>query len=113
MARFGLTEDDIYRGTNKVVRGYMFDQYVRACGYTPTPSYIFIVRPTGQCEFTPLEPGEPHWCCENAKQIAVEIDKPTTGKPPWEAERTSAPPSADAPVAVPAVHPKLRVRRSA
>jgi len=107
MARFGLTEQDIYQGTNKTVLGYLFDQYVRACGHTPTgTSWVFIVKPSGECEFTPLEPGEPHWCCERAAEISEEVGKPTQGTPPWETERTwrCPPQSAPAPNA-PAVSP--------
>jgi hypothetical protein len=88
MARFGLTEHDIYQGANKTVLGYFFDQYVRACGFTPTSSWVFIVRPSGECEFTPLQPGEPYWCCENEERIGEEVGLPTTGSPPWEIERT-------------------------
>src|SRR5688572_30718375 len=89
MARFGLTEHDIYQGANKAILGYLFDQYVRACGFTPTTdSWVFIVRPSGVCEFSLLKPGEPYWCCENQKQIAREVGMPTSGSPPWVAERT-------------------------
>lgn len=96
MARFGLTETDIYEGTNRKVLGYLFDQYVRACGFTPTgENWVFIVKPTGECEYHPLEPGEPHWCCERAVEIREIVGKPTTGSPPWDTERTwSCPPLA-------------------
>jgi hypothetical protein len=89
MARFGLTEEDIYEGTNRKVLGYLFDQYVRACGFTPVgENWVFIVKPSGQCEYYALEPGEPRWCCERAAEIRGIVGKPTTGSPPWDAERT-------------------------
>jgi hypothetical protein len=91
MARFGLTEADIYEGTNRKLLGYLFDQYVRACGFEPTgSSWVFIVKPTGQCEYHPLAPGEPRWCCEQAAAIREIVGKPTEGAPPWETERTWA-----------------------
>ena len=44
----GLREEDIYQGTNRKVLGYLFDQYVRACEFTPTgTSWVFIVKPSG------------------------------------------------------------------
>jgi len=92
MARFGLTEVDIRKASGGV-RGYLFDQYVRACGFDPTDSYALIVRPTGDCEFTPLEASESRWCCENAQQISATIGPPTATTPPWDAERTWSCPS--------------------
>jgi hypothetical protein len=100
MARFGLKEDDIYQGTNKQVLGYLFDQYVRACGFTPIgTSWVFIVKPDGECEFHPLEPDEPRWCCERATELSELVGRPTSGSPPWETARTwiCPPPSVIAP----------------
>lgn len=63
--------------------GYLFDQYVRACGFTPTGSWVFVVLPDGTCEYTGLQPGEPFWCCERRAEIAARVATPTIGDPPW------------------------------
>jgi hypothetical protein len=69
--------------TSSAIRGYLFDQYVRACGFTPVGSWVLIVLPTGECEFTTLKPGESWWCCENRKEISARVATPTVGMPPW------------------------------
>jgi hypothetical protein len=84
LAQFGLTEDDV-RGASTPVRSYLFDQYVRACGFVPDGSWVLIVLPSGECEFTTLQPGEPRWCCESRKQISARVGMPTVGLPPWAA----------------------------
>jgi hypothetical protein len=113
MARFGLSEQDIYQGTNKTVLGYLFDQYVRACGFTPTESWVFIVRPDGRCEFTPLKPGDPFWCCEHEERLGDEVGSVRpTGPPPWETERTwSCPPPRELALQQEAVQGELHEKR--
>ena len=68
---------------SKGIKGYLLDQYARACGFAPTGSWVLVVLPDGTCEFTPLEPGEARWCCENRKAIAARVAPPTMGLPPW------------------------------
>jgi hypothetical protein len=82
LAQFGLTKEDVNQAST-AIRGYLFDQYVRACGFTPTGSWVLIVLPSGQCEFTSLQPGEPWWCCEKRREISVRVGKATVGMPPW------------------------------
>jgi hypothetical protein len=81
MAQFGLTETDVY--ATGALRGYFFDQYVRACGFTPKASWVFVVLPNGECEYSQLEPGEPLWCCENRTKITARVSTSTSGIPPW------------------------------
>jgi hypothetical protein len=115
MARFGLTENDIYEGTNRRVLGYLFDQYVRACGFTPTgENWAFIVKPSGECEYHALEPGEPRWCCERAAEIRAIVGQPAEGSPPWDTERTwTTPPQRVAAPGAAAINPNgAAVRRT-
>jgi hypothetical protein len=81
LAQFGLTEQDAY--SSGAMKGYLFDQYVRACGYAPRGSWVFIVLPDGTCEYTELQPGEPRWCCERREEISARVATPTSGLPPW------------------------------
>jgi hypothetical protein len=85
LAQFGLTEGDVAE-TSGAIRGYLFDQYVRACGFTPSDSWVFIVLPSGACEFTPLARDEPRWCCERRVDISARLSLPTVGLPPWAKE---------------------------
>ena len=90
-------EGEIQRAS-RAVRGYLFDQYVRACGFEPTTSWVLIVHPSGDCDFTPLQPEEALWCCERAEEISATIRPPLGPRPPWDTERTWAcPPERPAP----------------
>jgi len=72
--------------SSRAIRGYLFDQYVRACGFTPAGPWVFVVLPSGDCEFTPLAPGEALWCCERRAEISARVSLPTIGLPPWTGE---------------------------
>lgn len=91
MAQFGLSEGDI-RDASKSMTGYLFDQYVRACGFSPGGSWVLIVLASGGCEFTPLAADEPRWCCEKADLISKRIGDPAAGAvPPWAASAHAKP----------------------
>ena len=80
-AIFGLTKDKVK--SEPALESIIMDQYVRDCGFEPTDSWVMIVRPTGDCEFTPLRPGEPHWCCEKEEAIGAELGPATAITPPY------------------------------
>jgi hypothetical protein len=82
MAQFGVTQNDVEESSG-AIKGYLFDQYVRACGFTPVDAWVFVVLPSGDCEFTPLAPDEKHWCCEQRAEISARVGLPTVGSPPW------------------------------
>ncbi len=63
------------------------DQYARDCGFDPTESWVMIVRPSGDCEFTPLKPGAPHWCCERADEIRASLGPALAEFPPYSGRR--------------------------
>jgi len=89
LAQFGLTERDTHEASG-AIRGYLFDQYVRACGFTPTGSWVFVVLPSGDCEFTTLDSDEPRWCCEHRAEISARLSPPTVGLPPGQSDRNIA-----------------------
>jgi hypothetical protein len=81
-ARYGLTKDKVK--SEPLLESMIMDQYARDCGFTPGDSWILIVRPSGECEFTPLGPNDPHWCCEKEHEIASKITRATVSTPPYE-----------------------------
>jgi hypothetical protein len=82
LANFGIERSEV-EDSSSSIRGYLFDQYVRACGFTPEGSWMMVVLPTGECEFTGLNENEPLSCCENRAEIAASVATPTVGEPPW------------------------------
>jgi hypothetical protein len=80
-AQFGLTKEKV-KSVSKL-EDLIMDQYARDCGFEPTDSWVLIVRPSGDCEFTPLGPGDPHWCCERADDIRAGIGPAIGVTPPY------------------------------
>lgn len=59
------------------MKGYLFDQYARACGCEPPDnSWFLVLKTSGECEITALSPGEPLRCCLDPTTLAVETRGP-------------------------------------
>jgi hypothetical protein len=101
-ARKGITRRQFK--SDPGLESMILDQYVRDCGFEPTDSWVMVVRPSGECEFTPLRPDEPRWCCEREEEIEAGLRGATPiGPPPYLAARStrrsasSARPAGDGP----------------
>jgi hypothetical protein len=87
-AQYGLTREKV-KSVAKLEHLIM-DQYARDCGFEPTDSWVLIVHPSGDCEFTPLGNQDPLWCCEEATEIEAGIGPAIAEAPPYERNSVAA-----------------------